>query len=209
MPQNKRFTKNELDFIKKNAKILSVDDMAKELHRTPKGVRAKIERLGIRLSELDRNQPFDWTKERVEFVKKNYKDLSDAKIADVLGTVESVVLRKRLSLDLGKQSIGPYMHGGYWCFQRDKKNVWVHKLEAEKKIGRKLHDHEVVHHVNGDKGNNEHINLYVCDKRGHGLAHDSLEKAAFELYKLGYIGFDESAGDYFVKHDKLPIRTEG
>lgn len=205
MPQNKRFTREELLFIKNNYKTLSVKDISKVLERSEKGVRAKIERMGIKLSTQERNKPFEWTRDHVKFLKTNYKELSDKKISIVLGTTYSVVLRKRTQLGLKKKHGNPYLHSGYMYSSSEK---WVHRTIAERKIKRNLLKSEVVHHINGNKLDNNENNLYVCDKRKHGLVHHSLEISAFELYERGYIGFDEISGEYFVS-DKLPIRTEG
>lgn len=50
--------------------------------------------------------------------------------------------------------------------------VYVHVLEAEKKIGRKLKSHEHVHHKDGDKTNNSHDNLMVLfDASDHSRVH--------------------------------------
>lgn len=213
MPQNKdkRFTADEIEFIKYNIDKMTVQEIADALGRTERGVRGKIERLGIKLSELERNKPYEWTKKDIETLKQHYQSYSDEKLVEKFFPHLSVhmILRKRKKLGLDKQHGQPYVHAGYWCISVDGGKQWVHKMEAEKKIGRKLKKSEVVHHVNGDKLDNRHENLYVCDKRGHGLAHDSLEKAAFELYRLGYITFDHKSGEYKVNIDKLPTRTEG
>lgn len=208
MPHNKRFTTDEIEFIKSNADKMTVSELAQHLGRTEKGVRTKIERLGIRLGEFERNQPYQWTDEDVAVLRANYQRLSDEELVNRYFPNLSIgiVFRKRKDLGLDKQDNLPFLQSGYYCIARDGKKYWVHKLEAEKKIGRKLKSWERVHHINGDKLDNRHENLYVCDKRKHGLVHDSIEKVAFELVKSGLIGFDEARGEYFLKP---LIRTEG
>lgn len=45
--------------------------------------------------------------------------------------------------------------------------AYEHRLEAEKMIGRRLKDGEVVHHKDGDKTNNAPANLEVCESIAH------------------------------------------
>lgn len=54
---------------------------------------------------------------------------------------------------------------GYYRFCDSHK--LVHRWAAEKKLGRKLKDGEVVHHINRDKLDNRPDNLYVCRSQDH------------------------------------------
>ena len=47
----------------------------------------------------------------------------------------------------------------------------VHRLVAEKAIGRKLRDGEVVHHIDGNRRNNDPENLMVMLAAEHGCLH--------------------------------------
>ena len=112
---------------------------------------------------------------------------------------ESVVLRKRLSLNLRKHKYVPYIQANYYRVYVDKKRYWLHRFNAEKKIGRQLLPTEPVHHIDGNKLNNSLENLYVCsNKQKHGYIHASLESVAFELVKSGLIKFDEDKGEYYL-----------
>lgn len=201
MPQNKnkRYSKTDVAFIKDNYKNMSVDDLAKHLQRTPKSVRTKIERLGLSLSSLERNTPYQWTDKDVEVLKENYL-LPDYKIQKLLPRFSvSAITRKRLELGLRKHTYEPYINGEYYQRFEDGERVWVHREETEVKIGRKLKPKERVHHVNGNKLDNSHDNLYVCQNRSHhGAVHASLEKVAFELVKKGLIKFDHNKGEYYI-----------
>lgn len=205
-----RYTKEEIDFIKNNYDKMTAEEIADKLGRSVKGVRNKIERLGIKLSELERNQPYQWSESEINLLKKNYM-LPDYKLAEIIpGKSESAIARKRLELGLKKHTYEPYVQGGYYQQFRDGQRVWIHRQEAEKKIGRKLEPQEKVHHVNGDKLDNSHDNLFVCkDKDHHGRVHAQLEQVAFELVKMGVIKFDHEKGEYFIDKSKLLTRTEG
>src|SRR3990167_4492217 len=53
----KRWSKQEDNYIRENYSGMVVSDIAKQLERSPKGTRNRIERLGLRLSALPRNIP--------------------------------------------------------------------------------------------------------------------------------------------------------
>ena len=71
-----------------------------------------------------------------------------------------------------------------------------HRLIAEKMLGRPLTKEDIVHHVDLDKLNNEEYNLYICNKSEHTKLHKQLEQCAAELFKFGYIIFDN--GKYII-----------
>lgn len=78
-----------------------------------------------------------------------------------------------------------------------------HRLVVEQSIGRQLKKEEIVHHIDGDKLNNQLDNLALCkNKSEHQKAHYSLEIIALELYKAGFIEYDSESHTY-VAHQKL------
>lgn len=56
--------------------------------------------------------------------------------------------------------------------------VYEHVLVAEHMLGRKLSDDEVVHHLDGDRGNNHPSNLLVLLRSQHVRLHEWLKSAA-------------------------------
>lgn len=195
---NKRYSQEEKQMILDKYKELTVKELAVLLGRSERSVRAQIERMGLSLRTLKRNAPFEWTDSKVETLREVYKSYSDKEIGKMLGASEGIVYRKREELGLAIITRQPFIQAGYYRQYIDGKRVWSHRHEAEKKIGRKLKKSEPVHHIDGDKLNNNHDNLYVCkDKSDHGKVHDSLEEVAFSLYKIGIIKFDEETGEYF------------
>jgi hypothetical protein len=67
----------------------------------------------------------------------------------------------------------------------------IHRIVTDAKPG------QIVHHIDGDKLNNAHENLYVCDDRAaHLICHRSLETLGFELVRAGVIVFDHQSGSY-------------
>jgi len=75
--------------------------------------------------------------------------------------------------------LNPSYKRGYWetngyLFTRVKgKPCQVHRIIAEKKIGRPLQDNEVVHHINGNKKDNRPENLEVMTRSEHIQLHSN------------------------------------
>lgn len=59
--------------------------------------------------------------------------------------------------------------------------VYEHLVVAEENIGRTLRDEEVVHHLNGNRGDNRHNNLLVLEKTEHGRLHAWIDSGATGL----------------------------
>ena len=84
-----------------------------------------------------------------------------------------------------------------------KRNGWQrykkeHMLIAEKMLGRKLKTKEVVHHIDGNKTNNDETNLWVTTQSKHRDAHVSLQAIGFELLNSGLVVFDRIRGVYIL-----------
>jgi len=76
-------------------------------------------------------------------------------------------------------------------------NKREHQLIAEKMLGRSLQKGEIVHHIDGDKGNNSVNNLYVCENiQEHNRIHGQLEALAFLLYQKNKIIFNKNNAIY-------------
>jgi len=55
----------------------------------------------------------------------------------------------------------------------------IHRSVAEKKIGRPLRDHEVVHHKDANKGNFSKDNLRVTSRSYHSKLHTKKKKSSW------------------------------
>ena len=64
---------------------------------------------------------------------------------------------------------------GYPRFKGSKKSV--HRAVAEKKIGRPLRSHEVVHHQDGNKKNFRRKNISVMSRSYHSKIHTKMRKS--------------------------------
>jgi len=69
---------------------------------------------------------------------------------------------------------------GYWIVRKiingKFKRIFVHIRIAEKVLGRKMKEGEVVHHINGDKSDNRHKNLVICDNHYHKFLHERMAR---------------------------------
>ena len=70
--------------------------------------------------------------------------------------------------------------------------VTEHRIVMELHLGRRLKEGEVIHHIDGDKTNNNLNNLFLTDKKNHRDLHHSIEKIAFSLMQLGLIKFENN-----------------
>lgn len=77
-----------------------------------------------------------------------------------------------------------------------------HIYLMEQHLGRSLSKSEVVHHIDGDKTNNNMNNLWLCDQSQHREAHASLQYLGYELIQAGLVTFDPETGAYQA-HNKL------
>jgi len=75
-------------------------------------------------------------------------------------------------------------------------NEPMHRWAAEKRLGRKLRQGEVVHHKNRDKTDNRAENLWVFKNQ---IEHDMIHKKDAKRYgtKISYKGFRSKKGKGF------------
>lgn len=120
------------------------------------------------------------TKVARNIAKAGRKRNPDDKIIDSLGYISVLVPKD-----------SPYRSYG--------SRIREHIKVAEDYLGRRLLKGEVVHHIDGDKGNNVLANLVVMSIKEHNNAHAKAEKIVFELVKQGKVGFDLVTNLYYLK----------
>lgn len=93
---NKRWSDNDIDFLKSNFQNLSTEDVAKLLGRSRNSINTYRHRWGLKLN-LDR-----FTNEEKEFIRKNFNKMSDKEIAKKLNENPNTVYCFRLKKGLKK-----------------------------------------------------------------------------------------------------------
>jgi len=77
--------------------------------------------------------------------------------------------------------------------------VREHILVMENHIGRQIEKGEVVHHIDGDKTNNNIKNLQLMTVAEHNACHAANDRLVMELFRSGVVGYDRKTKRYFVK----------
>lgn len=76
-------------------------------------------------------------------------------------------------------------------------DILEHRLIMEKKIGRRLKNIEVIHHIDTNRQNNKILNLWLCANMSeHIKIHSSFNKLLPELFKNKIIKFKK--GIYLI-----------
>ncbi|HAU84055.1 MAG TPA: hypothetical protein DCW90_00545, partial [Lachnospiraceae bacterium] len=82
-----------------------------------------------------------------------------------------------------------------------------HRVIYENHYKVKLKKTEKIHHIDGNKKNNDISNLLKCSStKRHREVHAQLEKVAYQLIKEGYILFDKDKEEYIANSNRRLIK---
>lgn len=116
--------------------------------------------------------------------------------------------RKRLAKKLGETWIDSNgyvvvrlsLHSKYSNRQIGKNFSYIreHVKVMQDYLGRQLGKGEVVHHIDGNKINNNISNLDICTVKEHNKCHATSEMVVFELYKQGIVKYNSKIKRYYL-----------
>ena len=118
----------------------------------------------------------------------------------------SLIQKESTKLKLKKAEIlGKKINGGYRDVfvgkdypYRDSHWLREHIVVMERHIQQKIPAGMVVHHIDGDKRNNDLDNLILCTISEHNNCHAKIEQIVFDLYKQGLVKFDKDTKRYYL-----------
>ena len=97
-----------------------------------------------------------------------------------------------------KDKRGYVLVGRYHPSNKHGYTVYEHTLVMEEFLGRDLFPAEAVHHIDGNKSNNNINNLFLCCHETHRKAEAGAIQLIYDLYKKGVVKFDKEKGIYFM-----------
>ena len=193
--KRRTFTEGEDKFLRTNYLSMPVGDLSKHLEWPVQSIRKRASKLGVS-RKLKR-----WTVQEDEIIWaawRNHTYLRD--VAKQLGRDLSEVSSRARTIGISKWRIPSGFHSGRPVLGfKNGAPVFTHRDTVAKSLGRILESHEIVHHIDFDKQNNNESNLHLFPSRSsHRKAHSSFESIVPTLVRRGIISFDKSKGVYQI-----------
>lgn len=123
------------------------------------------------------------------------------RVAEILNVSNWTVsrLEKKFEVYISDYKEDVIRSDGYYQYT----SKFNHRKVMEEHLGRKLDRSEVVHHIDGDRLNNDIDNLVLCSSISeHCSVHNSCNEIVYDLYKKGIVGFDMESKRYYLKKVK-------
>ena len=198
--EEKVWTDAEIEFLKEHRNKPNAW-IAKRLGRTNGAVTAARNRTGI----LRYGQHMPWTPEEDEILRASMDRLKRAELYRILPYRSPFSISARLD-KLGmrrKNRKGFTYRFGYKSVYEKGRPLLEHRVIMEKHIGRKLKRREEVHHVDGDKKNNDIKNLdLLANHSAHQRAEASFNKLVRNLMDSGIVTYNRNSKSYHVRNSQ-------
>jgi hypothetical protein len=151
-------------FIVEHYKTMKIAEIAEKLGMTYSQVKNTARKLGV-----SKYKSVKWRPIEERTLIKYYPDYGAKFCADMLERSVSAVHKKAEQLGIGQNnSYIYYDKQGYAVDTSDRNNKrYIHRLVMEKMIGRPLRSDEIVHHIDGNKLNNDPSNLQIVTRAEH------------------------------------------
>ena len=171
--------KEKLDFIKSNYKNMTKEEMAHKLNMTRNQIEWLMKKNHIKLYTSKKYSDYE-----LNFIKENYPKHGSKYCAIQLGRSENAINKKIKKMGLSINWKYEYInYEGYLVNCKDRNNKYmVHRKVMEEKIGRRLRSDEIVHHIDGNKLNNDPNNLELTNRSDHMKIHkDDINKCRYKI----------------------------
>lgn len=164
----KKWTEEDDNFIRGNFGKLSYKEMAEKLNSTYHAVQFRAtKRLGLRNYRSKK-----WTEAEKQFLRDNYPDKLGHYCAEKLGRSFHATHKMVEKLGIKPNWKYRYIADGYVILCHDRENkIAEHRYVMEQKLGRKLTSEDIVHHIDGNKQNNDPSNLFLTNRSEHAAIH--------------------------------------
>lgn len=120
---NIRWKKEEIDFLKNNYGILSLQEISNAIGKTIPAIKHKVARENIQ-------SPKTWTQEEIDYICKHYKEMTNKELAENIGRTKTAVDLKinRLGLEKSKYV---YDRSFFHCIDNEDKAYWCGFIMAD------------------------------------------------------------------------------
>ena len=134
-------------------------------------------------------------------IKQSRKTFCSECLANNTDTIAIINVAERMDAKAGtiKEKKNGYREiyiGKNYPYNRKPGCIRMHVYVMEQHIQRKIEQGEVVHHIDGDKRNNDLSNLFLTTVEEHNRLHARSELIIFELVKRGVVRFNREIGRY-------------
>lgn len=149
-------------YIEEHINNKTYKEMAEDLNIPYQPLRDYARRQGFR-----KYRNVNWTSEMINYMQEHYKD-GARPIADKFNISITAVNKKAQELELKYEPKDEYICSqGYKMIGKTNNRKAEHRIVMEKYLGRELNSNEIVHHIDGDKLNNDVSNLVLTTRSEH------------------------------------------